>query len=183
MNRNIASLRIACSIAIAAIMADVFFVCWSPSFGIFILLLCVAPIVSLIFIALAIWAGRRTLIGLGSILLACLAATYVIGHSGDLLRSETRWWSARGTWKQRVLAQQEVPGQLKHLDWDGWGFAAQDTEVYLVYDPSDGLRNAIGTPTGKHGVGLPCDVWKVWRLEPHWYNVVFYTNTSWDSCS
>src|ERR1700735_4308908 len=105
MNRNIASLRIACSIAIAAIVADVFFVCWSPNFGIFILLLCVSPIVCLIFIVLAIWPGRRTLIGLGSILLACLAATYVIGHSSDLLRSETRWWSARGTWKQRVLGQ------------------------------------------------------------------------------
>jgi hypothetical protein len=183
MARNSIGLRIACFTAVAVFVADVFFVCWSPSFDKFLLLFLVAPIASLTFMVLAIWVGRSGVLPIAGVLLICLAVTYGIARYSDFLRSEIRWWAVRGTWKQRVLAQPEVRGQLKHLDWDGWGFAGEDTEVYLVYDPADRLGNATVSARARHGAGLPCNVWKIWRLEPHWYNVVFFTNTSWDSCS
>jgi hypothetical protein len=182
MNRDRVSLRIGICIALAGFAADIFFVSWSPDFDAFLLLFLVVPTTTLIFVGLAIWAGKKAAVSLGSVLLVCLVGTYAIGRHSALLRSEIRWWSSRPIWKQRVLAQSDIPGQLKHLDWDGWGWGGNDTEVYLVYDPTDQLKNASGTSEGMHGSGLPCDVWQIRRFEPHWYNVVFFTETSWDSC-
>lgn len=182
MTRDRASLRIGISIALAAFAADIFVICWSPNFDIFILLFLIAPITILIFVALVIWAGTKMATVLGTVLFVCLVGTYATGRYSALLRSEIRWWSSRPVWEERVLARPEYPGQLKHLEWDGWGIFAQDTQVYLVYDPSDGLSNATETTNGLHAPGLPCDVWKIYRLQSHWYNVIFYTNTAWDAC-
>ena len=182
MTRERVSRRIGIGVALAAFVVDILIVSWFPSFDIFLLLFGVLPITVLGFIALAIWGGKRSAIGLGAVLFVCGAGTYAIGRYSALLRSEIRWWSFRPAWKQRVLAQSETPGQLKHLDWDGWGWAGSDTEVYLVYDPTDQLKNASSTPSGMHAHGLACDVWQIRRLEPYWYDVVFFTNTNWDSC-
>ena len=182
MTRERVSRRIGICIALVAFAADIFFVCWSPNFDIFILLFLIAPTTILIFVALAIWAGKKVTTVLGTVLLLCLLGTYATSRYSALLRSEIRWWSSRSVWKQQVLAQPEDSAQLKHLEWDGWGMFAQDTQVYLVYDPSDGLKNATATTQGTNAPGLPCEVWKVYRLESHWYNVIFYTNTGWDAC-
>src|SRR5579859_1436450 len=58
------------------------------------------------------------------------------------LHYKWRWlWSAR-SYKASVLSQPERPNEWKHVEWDGWGFAGQNTDVYLVFDPTDGLATA-----------------------------------------
>ena len=182
MTRERVSLQIGIGIALVAFAADLLIVSWCPNFDVFLLLFVIAPITTLTLVALVIWAGKRAAVPLGSVLLLCLVATYATGRYSALLRSEIRWWSSRPVWKQRVMAQSNIPGQLKHLDWDGWGWGGNDTEVYLVYDPTDQLKNASRTSEGMHGPGIPCEVWQIQRLEPHWYNVVLFTDSDWDSC-
>jgi hypothetical protein len=100
------------------------------------------------------------------------------------IRSNARWLVSSGDDKAQVLAQPQPPnGELKHVDWDGWGMFAQNTEVYLVYDPADSLQAAAlsGQP-GKFG-GIPCQVLSVRRLESRWYSVIFYTGETWDHCN
>lgn len=87
-------------------------------------------------------------------------------------------------YKRRVLAQQQLTnGELKHVEWDGWGMAGLDTTVYLVFDPTDSL--AIPARDRSSGIfnGIPCEVPLVTRLESHWYVVPFYTNDDWENCS
>jgi hypothetical protein len=73
--------------------------------------------------------------------------------------------------------------ELKHIDWDGWGFAgAGDTEIYLVFDPHDSLSAAATSHSHGKFSGIPCEAYAVHRLESHWYWIHFYTDTSWDDC-
>jgi hypothetical protein len=69
---------------------------------------------------------------------------------------------------------------LRHIEWDGWGWAGMDTTVFLVFDPADSLSTAAKShQPGKYN-GLPCEVSRVRRLRSHWYNVQFYTDEYWD---
>jgi hypothetical protein len=95
-----------------------------------------------------------------------------------------RWLFKSREYKRRVMAQ--TPGskaQLRHVEWDGWGWAGMDTTVYLVFDPDTALDHAAtsGLP-GKYP-GVPCEVYRVRKLEDHWYTVQFYTESSWEHCS
>lgn len=95
---------------------------------------------------------------------------------------EGRWLLKRGEYTKQVLAQPSSPRrELKHIEWGGWGWAGQDTNVYLVYDPTDKLAEAGKNKPGKFA-GIPCDVPSVRALERDWYLVTFYTNTSWNNC-
>jgi hypothetical protein len=95
------------------------------------------------------------------------------------IRSEARWlvWAHR--YKAEVLAQPSVTGELKHVEWDGWGWAAQDTTVYLVFDPTDSLSTAAREHRPGKFNGIPCEVPVVDRLEKNWYAVRFYTDEWW----
>jgi hypothetical protein len=56
------------------------------------------------------------------------------------IRSFTRWllWSRQ--YKSEVLAEPDSKnGDLKHIEWDGWGWGGQDFSVFLVFDPTDSL--------------------------------------------
>jgi hypothetical protein len=100
------------------------------------------------------------------------------------IRSVARWLVWSRDYKTQVLAQPQPPnGELKHIEWDGWGMFAQDTDVYLVYDPTDSLLvAALSREPGKFD-HIPCEVQGVRRLERHWYSVIFYTSETWDYCS
>jgi hypothetical protein len=102
-----------------------------------------------------------------------------IGHN-SVISNTARWavWSRQ--YKAQVLARPpSTAGPLKHIEWDGWGWAGQDTTVYLVFDPTDALYPAAsGHHPGKYK-GLPCEVFLVRRLESHWYTVQFYTDEWW----
>jgi hypothetical protein len=97
------------------------------------------------------------------------------------IRSASRWllWSDR--YKADVLAQADsANGELKHIDWDGWGFpGAGDTTVYLVFDPTDSLASAAKSHQPGNFNGIPCKVPLVGRLEGRWYAVIFYTDERW----
>ena len=96
-------------------------------------------------------------------------------------RFHVRWLVSAANYKQEVLKQPTpTNGQLRHIEWDGWGFpGAGDTTVYLVYDPSDLLS---GWRSDARVAGLPCEVSSIKRLQPTWYAVVFYTDSDWEHC-
>lgn len=116
-----------------------------------------------------------------------MAAALVVygGVSSTLLKHSVEYrphilWAlhSRG-YKTRLLAQPRTrETSLTYVDWYGWGMAGQDTDIYLAYDPKDSLAHR-DSRTGRYGP-LRCDVWRVQRLESHWYAVTFYTNTVWE---
>lgn len=103
--------------------------------------------------------------------------------AGDIRRTG-RWFLEAKEYKAEVLAQPTPPpNELKHVEWEGWGFAgAGDTVVYLVHDPTDALAAASSTHAPGKYSGLPCTVYGVHRLEKNWYTVQFYTDTDWTHC-
>ncbi len=132
------------------------------------------------FLALAgKWRNSLLLLGMAT---ACLLVSFFLFWKGFVIRTYARWAFHSGTYKREVLAQHGLaPEVLRHIGWDSWGMAGQDTFAYLVYDPKDRLRYAVRTGEGYGAAGLPCDVWQVLRLEKQWYAVVFFTNTGWQS--
>ena len=102
------------------------------------------------------------------------------------IRTFTRWFLWSGRYKNKVLAQPaSVNGELKHIEWDGWGWGGQDFSVFLVFDPADSLSGpAKHRQSGKLN-GIPCEVSIVRRMDSHWYIVFFdgyVDQSSWDSC-
>ena len=102
------------------------------------------------------------------------------------MRTFTRWFLWSGQYKNKVLAETTpVNGDLKHIEWDGWGWGGQDFSVFLVFDPTDSLSGpAQNNHSGKLN-GIPCEVSGVRRMESHWYIVFFdfyVDQSSWDSC-
>ena len=99
------------------------------------------------------------------------------------LHLSMRWLFRGPHYQSEVLAQPPSQGKdLKHVEWDGWGIAGQETVVYLVFDPSDEL--SIAARSGGPGKfrGIPCEVPLVRRMEKNWYSVTFYTEEDWDHC-
>jgi len=100
------------------------------------------------------------------------------------LHTTTRWLLWSKDYKADVLTQVSANGALRHIEWDGWGgFGAGDTYVYLVFDPYDSLSTAARSHSSGKFSGIPCEVYRVRRLESQYYTVVFYTNTEWDNCN
>ena len=114
-------------------------------------------------------------IGIGMSLVAALLTFVGCQSSSDA----AKWLAKSQNYKSEVLAQPTAIGELKHIEWDGWGWAGQDTTVYLVFDPTDSLSVAAKRQLPGKFSGLPCEVFLVRRLENHWYTVQFYTNEFW----
>jgi hypothetical protein len=88
----------------------------------------------------------------------------------------------KGVWRISLgVAIAGLTALIYEMWWDKGllGMAGQATESYVVFDPTDRLRYATHVGNGRRAMELPCDVWQIWRLEPQWYSVVFYTNTLW----
>jgi hypothetical protein len=102
-----------------------------------------------------------------------------------LVRDHVRWLVLSRGYAARVLDQPAPadPG-FRHVEWDGWGFAGQDTTVYLVFDPHNSLAAKMNARAPIEAGGLPCAVAGIRRLQSHWYAVLFYTNMLWkpDDC-
>jgi hypothetical protein len=99
------------------------------------------------------------------------------------VRAPVRWALHRSEFKARVESLPEPPnGELKHLDWDGWGFTGMDTEVYLVFDPGESLAALASSHRSGKVAGVPCEFWYARRLEKNWYAVVFFTDQGWGDC-
>jgi hypothetical protein len=99
------------------------------------------------------------------------------------LHSTVQWHLRSKDYKAKVLAQPVTAnGELKHIELDFWGFPGADTVMYLVLDPTDSLWMAAKSRSPGKFNGIPCEVYRVRRLESHYYTVLFYTNTNWDRC-
>jgi hypothetical protein len=114
------------------------------------------------------------------VVLGAVAVAWVVVRHDSNLGTTARWLVRSNHYKAEVLAQPETTnGNLKHVEWDGWGWGGQDTTVYLVFDPTDSLSQAARShQAGKYN-GIPCEAFLVRRLESHWYTVQFYTNQDW----
>jgi hypothetical protein len=121
--------------------------------------------------------GRQRLAALLVVTVYVFAAM-LLRSNYSLVRDHVRWLFLSGGYKARVLAQPPSE-QLKHAEWDGWGFAGADTTVFLVSDPTDSLAVATGALPPVKARGLPCEVVRVRRLDRQWYAVLFYTDTYW----
>jgi hypothetical protein len=104
-------------------------------------------------------------------------------HFSAAIHDTGRWILRSRVYKAQVMAQPApANGGLKHVEWDGWGFAGMDTTVYLVFDPADSLAPAANGGNPGKFPGLPCEVDRVQQRESHWYTVKFYTETAWNYC-
>lgn len=101
----------------------------------------------------------------------------------DELHDFAQWHLHSNTFRTQLMAQPSpTNGEFKHIEWDGWGFAGMETVAYLVFDPADSLAVAAKAHSSGKFKGIPCGVNRVHRLESHYYTVLFYTDTSWNSC-
>lgn len=142
----------------------------------------VAPIIAFY---LAVDAFHKRSLPVFLIFLMYCAASWGLLRGTNDIRDTGRWLLWSRSYKLEVLNQPEPSaGQLKHIEWDGWGFpGADDTYVYLVFDPANSLSTAAKRHSPGNFKGIPCTVQKVRRLGSQWYSVLFYTDTSWDNCS
>ena len=100
-----------------------------------------------------------------------------------MFRAPVRWALHRSEFKAQMKSlPNPATGELKHMEWDGWGWAGQDTVVYLVFDPTDSLANVASSHRSSKVPGVPCEFPRVQRLEKSWYAVVYFTDERWDEC-
>ena len=138
-------------------------------------------------IVLGIWVfqrkGRSRLIVIATLFSYWLISGLIFRHFSEV-RDGSRWLFQAKTYKASVLALPVPPnGDFRHVEWEGWGFAgAGDTTVYLVLDPSDSLSEPAKNHLSGKFAGVSCAVYRIHRLEKHWYTVGFYTDTSWGQC-
>lgn len=153
--------------------------------GTFLVTAVAAIIVSLTFLIVLFRTIRRQSVGLLSMIAVFCVVSWLLFRVSDDVRTTGRWLIHSKRYKAEIFAQpNSTNGELKHVEWDGWGFAgAGDTTVYLVFDPNDSLALAAKSRSPGKFSGIPCEVPSVRRLESHWYVVVFYTDTVWDHCS
>jgi hypothetical protein len=107
---------------------------------------------------------------------------YDSAHPFELrARARRLVWSPE--YKSKVLAQPTpTNGDLKHFEWDGSGFAGvANQSLVLAFDPGDTLSAVAKSHRGKFN-GKPCTVHSVYRMESHWYAVLFYVDETWGDC-
>jgi hypothetical protein len=141
---------------------------------------------SLLVIALVVLLRKKRLLSLSvmSMFAVYCAVSWASVKNFNEIRVTARWLISSRTYKAQLLAQPDsANGDLRHIEWDGWGFpGAGNTVMYLVFDPNDSLATAAKDHSaGKFG-SIPCAVSRVRRLESHWYSVLFYTETDWNHC-
>lgn len=136
----------------------------------------VLPALLVMGICVLIYAAVRRNLRLAFMLLIFWAGSASFLLNATRIRTASRWLVLSRHYKSEVLAQSvRTNGDLKHIDWDGWGFAGMGASVYLAFDPNDSLPAAENRPPGKFGIS-ECEgiVPDVHRLERHWYIVDCY---------
>ena len=168
-----------CAVTAGLLVWTLYIAYWGD-FGVFLLFLVLCPTLAAILIGVAAMNWRQWRYGLPTLLLV-FAVSWFVESKGYVIHADCRWLLRSKDYKAKLLAEPEPhASELKHLDWDGWGMAGQDTEVYLVFDSKNSLVSASRAGTSGKFAGIPCGVSKVLRLEDHWYAVVLYTNSGWD---
>jgi hypothetical protein len=152
--------------------------------GEFLYVLLVVPVVSISLLTLAFFRRKRSRLAILSMLVVFWASSWGLSKNALGVRSDARWLLRSKDYRAKVLAQPApTNGELRHIEWDGWGgFGAGNTDLYLVFDPNDSLSTAAKSHSPGRYSGIPCEVYRVRRLESHYYTVLFYTDTDWNSC-
>jgi hypothetical protein len=147
--------------------------------------LLVVPTVSITLLVLAFFKRGRLRFAVLSMLVVYWVVSLGLLKNALDVRSDARWMFLSKDYKAKVLAQPSpVAGELRHIEWDAWGFAGVgDTDVYLVFDPNDSLLVAAKSHSSGKFSGIPCKVYRIRRLERHYYTVLFYSDTDWDHCN
>jgi hypothetical protein len=160
------------------------FVLSSADFGGLVYVFVAAPIVSLVLIGFAIRKKGHHRLSVLSMLVVYWAVSVALVENYSAVRDATRWFLWSKAFQAQVLVQPVADnGGLRHTVWDSWGFAGENTVVYLVFDPDDSLKALPrNRPPGRIR-GIPCAVPRIRRLQSHWYAVMFYTDTDWQHCS
>ena len=148
----------------------------------------VVPIISIFLLALAVISAiakkKRRCLAILSMLAIFWLLSVPLFQNYLAIRSTARWLIWSNDFKARVAAQPTpANGNVKHVYWDGWGWGGENTDVYLVYDPTDSLSAASKSHQPGKFSGLPCKVDRVRRLERNWYAAQFYTGNDWDRCN
>ncbi len=158
---------------------------WGNDAGAFFASVPLAVLIAVVLLAVALTRLRRQSLAVAAMIFVFMVFVFSLFRASDYLRTTTRWLTHSRSYKMQVLNQpRPSDGNLKHIEWDGWGFpGAGDTTVYLVNDPSDRLQEAITKRFPGKFSGIPCEVVRVRRLESHWYTVLFYTDTDWSHCA
>jgi hypothetical protein len=113
---------------------------------------------------------------------AFFAVSAVMFLGGYPIRTFTRWLLWSGQYKREVLTQPTpFNGELKHMEWDGSGFAGTETTVFLVFDPTNSLAAAAHNNQFGKFKGIPCDVSEVDRMDSHWY-LIEIDDGNWGGC-
>jgi len=153
--------------------------------GYFLSLFIVGPVITLIliFIAMRVWDANRRTAAVGLIVVYGISL-YGLCLKADDYRYFVRWMFDSKTYKAELLAiPSDSTSNLRHIEWDRSGFAGiANNIVYVVYDPGDRLSGAARQHSPGRFNGIPCEVFRVRRLESHWYSIDFYTDTAWDYC-
>jgi hypothetical protein len=170
--------------ALVAFLATSFF--GSDTADLLYIFFCIVVSLFLLIVGIAVAIGGRVRRSLAIyfMLIVFWSVSWALLKNGLKVRTEARWLFKAKDYKAQVLAQL-VPanGELKHIEWDGWGFpGAGDTVVYLVFDPNDSLAATVRSRISGKFSGIPCEVPEVRRLESNWYIVLFYTDTTWGHC-
>lgn len=151
-------------------------------FGLFLILFLVYPLTVLVMVVVAAINWRHWRCSLSTLLIFFLLS-WLVASKGYAAHLEVRWLTGSAKYKSELLAGPPTPAsELRHMEWDGWGMAGQDTSVYLVYDPQNSLASAARHNLSGKVSGIPCGVSGVGRLQDHWYYAVLYTNTFWEWC-
>jgi hypothetical protein len=110
-------------------------------------------------------------------LVVVLGVTFAMSCSATRLRPWARWLIFSNTYKSQVLAQTITSqNDLRFVQWDGWGWAGMETNVYLIYDPSDKLKVRTNRVPGKKSVEITEKSQFIQRLEHNWYSATLYTD-------
>ena len=158
---------------------------WTPE--VFFYILIVVPLISLALggslLILALAERRRWAVLVLWLLITYWVISAALVPNYFAIRTSARWLIWSTDYKSEAQAQPaSVSGELKHLEWDGWGWAGMDTTVYLVFDPTDSLSDAAKSRRPGKFKGIPCEVPLVKRIESRWYAVEYYTNAGWNRC-
>jgi hypothetical protein len=172
-------------LAAAVLLLLLFF--WSPDADLLYILV-IGPAVCLACLTLLVIAvfrrRQRQALSIFLTLVGVLFVSIALLKYEPAVRPWLRWLVLSNRLKSQVLAQSTPEsGQLRHIEWDGWGGTpVGDWTAYVVFDPTDSLSNAATDQSGGRFAGIPCHVDAVRRLETHWYSVTLSMNEWWDQC-
>jgi hypothetical protein len=162
-------------------------VIWNIDFGLilYFLFASIAILVELIItIVLANRTRHRRWLSFLAMIVATCATSSLLFTNAFFIHTRGHWITQGSQSSAAVLAQPTPSaGDLKHVEWDGWGWGGNDTTVYLVFDPIDSLASAAKNHASGRISSALCGISRMQRLEKNWYSVVFYTNDAWGDCS